>query len=77
MLGAWKEIHLDHIRDITQRLGLGNINAVLFSHDAGNELIVPLSGDYCLLLFLSNFANIQDAMKGLETAVHRLKKDIE
>ncbi|MDA8424326.1 MAG: roadblock/LC7 domain-containing protein [Nitrospiraceae bacterium] len=77
LLGAWKEIHLDHIREITERLGLGTINAVLFSLDEGNELIVPVSGDYCLLLFLSNFANIQDAMAGLRTAVKRLKKDIE
>ena len=77
LLGAWKEIHLDHIREITERLGLGTINAVLFSLDEGNELVVPVSGDYCLLLFLSNFANIQDAMAGLQTAIKRLKKDIE
>ena len=66
LLGAWKEIHLDHIREITERLGLGTINAVLFSLDEGNELIVPVSGDYCLLLFLSTFANIHDAMAGLK-----------
>ena len=77
LLGAWKEIHLDHIRDITGRLGLGGTNAVLFSLDRGNELIVPVSGDYCLLLFLSTYANVQDAMAGLRIAVKRLRKDIE
>jgi predicted regulator of Ras-like GTPase activity (Roadblock/LC7/MglB family) len=77
LLGAWKEIHLDHIRDITRRLGLGDIKAVLFSLDEGTELIVPLGGDYCLLLFLSNFTNIQDALNGLKIAVDRLKKEIE
>jgi predicted regulator of Ras-like GTPase activity (Roadblock/LC7/MglB family) len=77
LLGAWKEIHLDHIREITERLGLGTINAVLFSLDEGNELIVPVSGDYCLLLLVSNYASIQDAMAGLKTAVMRLRKDIE
>jgi predicted regulator of Ras-like GTPase activity (Roadblock/LC7/MglB family) len=77
LLGAWKEIHLDHIRDITERLGLGAINAVLFSLDEGSELIVPVSGDYCLLLFLSNYANIQGAMASVKTTVTRLRKDIE
>ena len=77
LLGAWKEIHLDHLRDITERLGLGNINAVLFSLDQGTELIIPVSGDYCLLLFLSNLANVQDAMAGLKVTVKRLKKEID
>ncbi len=77
LLGAWKEIHLDHIREIAARLGLGAVNAVLFSLEEGNELIVPVAGDYCLLLFLSNFANVQDAIAGLRTTVQRLKKDIE
>lgn len=76
-LGAWKEIHLDHIREIATRLGLGAVNAVLFSLEEGNELIVPVGGDYCLLLFLSNFANVQDAIAGLKTTVQRLRKDIE
>jgi predicted regulator of Ras-like GTPase activity (Roadblock/LC7/MglB family) len=77
LLGAWKEIHLDHIREITERLGLGTVNAVLFSLDEGNELIVPVRGDYCLLLFLSTFANVQDAMGGLRVTVQRLRKEIE
>ncbi len=77
LLGAWKEIHLDHIKDIAERLGLGAVNAVLFSLEEGNELVVPVTGDYCLLLFLSNFANVQEAMAGSRTAVQRLRQDIE
>lgn len=77
LLGAWKEIHLDHIREIAERLGLGAVNAVLFSLEEGIELIVPVAGDYCLLLFLSNFANVQDAIAGLRITVQRLRKDIE
>jgi predicted regulator of Ras-like GTPase activity (Roadblock/LC7/MglB family) len=77
LLGAWKEIHLDHIREITERLGLGSVNAVLFSLDEGNELLVPVTADYCLVLFLSAFANIQDAMAGLRITVNKLRKDIE
>jgi predicted regulator of Ras-like GTPase activity (Roadblock/LC7/MglB family) len=77
LLGAWKEIHLDHIREIAARLGLGAVNAVLFSLEEGNELIVPVAEDYCLLLFLSNFANVQDAITALKTTVQRLRKDIE
>jgi predicted regulator of Ras-like GTPase activity (Roadblock/LC7/MglB family) len=77
LLGAWKEIHLDHIREIAARLGLGAVNAVLFSLEEGNELIVPVAEDYCLLLFLSNFANVQDAIGGLRTTVQRLRKDID
>lgn len=77
LLGAWKEIHLDHIRDIAERLGLGAVNAVLFSLDEGIELIVPVARDYCLLLIVSNFANIQDALAGLRVTVERLRKDIE
>jgi predicted regulator of Ras-like GTPase activity (Roadblock/LC7/MglB family) len=35
LVGAWKEIHLDHIRDIAKRLSLGSVHAVLFSLDVG------------------------------------------
>jgi len=77
ILGAWKEIHLDHIKEISGRLGLGTVHAVLFSLDEGNELIVPVGGDYCLLLFLSAYADLQVAITRLKLAIERLKKDIE
>lgn len=77
LLGAWKEIHLDHIKEISGRLGMGNVNAVLFSLDEGNELIAPVAGDYCLLLFLSPFADLRQAITALKLAVERLKKEIE
>ncbi len=77
LLGAWKEIHLDHIREISVRLGLGTVHAVLFSLEGGNELIAPVGGEYCLHLFLSAFANLQEAINGLKKAVELLKKDIE
>ena len=77
LLGAWKELHLGQIREITGRLGLGDVRAVLFSLDEGNELIAPVSGDYCLLLFLSSFSNLQNAMTNLEKAIVLLRKDIE
>ena len=77
LLGAWKEIHLDHIKDISGRLGMGTVHAVLFSLDEGNELIAPVAGEYCLLLYLSAFANLQEAMAALKIAIERLKKDIE
>jgi predicted regulator of Ras-like GTPase activity (Roadblock/LC7/MglB family) len=77
LLGAWKEIHLDHIRDIANRLKLGEIHAVLFSLDQGNELIVPVSGEYCLLLFLSTYSHVQDAMAGVKKTVDLLKKEVE
>jgi predicted regulator of Ras-like GTPase activity (Roadblock/LC7/MglB family) len=75
--GAWKEIHLDHIRAIAKRLGLGNVHAVLFSLDEGNELMVEVSGEYCLLLFLSSYTHIRDAMNGIKNAVEFLKKEME
>jgi predicted regulator of Ras-like GTPase activity (Roadblock/LC7/MglB family) len=77
LLGAWKEIHLDEVRDIARRLGIGDIHAVLFSLDGENELLVPVTGEYCLLLFLSAHAGVQDAMRGMKTAVERLKQEIE
>ncbi len=77
LTGAWKEIHLDHIKEISGRLGMGSVHAVLFSLDDGNELIAPVAGEYCLLLFLSAFSNLQEAMAALKTAIERLKKDIE
>jgi predicted regulator of Ras-like GTPase activity (Roadblock/LC7/MglB family) len=77
LLGAWKEIHLDHIRDIAKRLRLGDIHAVLFSLDEGNELVVPVSGEYCLLLFLSTYAQVQEAMAAVKKAVELLKKEVE
>ncbi len=77
LVGAWKEIHLDHIKDISRRLGMGTVHAVLFSLDEGNQLIAPVAGDYCLLLHLSAYANLQEAMAALKIAIERLKKDIE
>jgi predicted regulator of Ras-like GTPase activity (Roadblock/LC7/MglB family) len=77
LVGAWKEIQFDHIKSIAERLKLGNVHAVLFSLDEGNELLVPVEGEYSLLLFLSAYANIQQAMGGLKKAIELLKKDIE
>lgn len=77
LLGAWKEIHLDQIKEISGRLGLGNVHAVLFSLDEGNELIAPVGGEYCLLLFLSAYADIHLAIAELKKAVELLKKDVE
>ncbi len=77
LLGAWKEIQLDHIREITDKLGLGGVNAVLFSLDEGNALIAPISGSYSLLLFMSSFTDLSDAMSKLKNAVELLRKDIE
>jgi predicted regulator of Ras-like GTPase activity (Roadblock/LC7/MglB family) len=76
LLGAWKEIHLDRIKEISGRLGLGTVRAVLFSLEEGNELAVPVSGEYCLLLFLSAYASLQDAMAEITKAVELLKQDI-
>lgn len=77
LLGAWKEIHLDRIKDITNRLGLGSVKAVLFSLDEGNELIAPVEPDYCLILFMSPYTDLRAAMSELERAIVLLKKDIE
>jgi predicted regulator of Ras-like GTPase activity (Roadblock/LC7/MglB family) len=77
LLGAWKEIHLDRIKEISGRLGLGTVQAVLFSLEEGNELVVPVAGEYCLLLFLSAYASLQDAMAELKKAIELLKQDIE
>jgi len=76
LLGAWKEIHLDSIKEITGRLGLGTVQAVLFSHDQGNELMVPIAKDYCLLLFLSSFADLKLAMAELARSIELIKQDI-
>lgn len=76
-LAAWKEIHLDHIREIAGRLGMGDVQAVLFSLDEGNELIIPIAGEYCLVVFLSSYAHVKDAMTGLRDIVASLKKEME
>ncbi len=77
LLGAWKEIHLDHIKEISARLELGRVRAVLFSLDNGNELVAPVAGEYCVWLLFSVYADLQAALAALKTAVDRLKKDIE
>ena len=50
---------------------------MLFSLDQGNELVIPVADEYCLLLFLSAYANIQDAMKEARSAIERLRKELE
>ncbi len=77
LLGAWKEIQLDRIKDIAVRLNLGNVQAVLFSLDEGTELVVPVAEEYCLMLFLSAYADLQAAREKLKTTIELLKKDIE
>ena len=77
LLGAWKELHLDRIKEITGRLGLGTVKAVLFSLDEGNELIVPVEPDYCLILFMSPYSDIRLAISELEKTIARVQKDIE
>ena len=76
LIGAWKEIQLDHIKEITGRLGLGTVHAVLFSLDEGNELIAPVLNDYCLLLLLSPYANLHGAMAALKIAINELTVEI-
>ncbi len=77
LLGAWKESQLDRIKEISGRLGLGTVQAVLISLEEGNELVVPVAGEYCLLLFLSAYASLQDAMTELTRTVELLRRDIE
>ena len=78
LVGTWKELALDQLKAITTgRLGLGGIQAVLFSKDEGNELLVPIGEDYCLLLFLSAFANLQVSLAKLKDTMKLLEKDIQ
>jgi len=77
LLGAWKEIHLDRIKEITDQLGLGTVQAVLFSLDEGNELIVPVGTEYCLILFMSSYSDIRQALAEMMKTIELLKKDIE
>lgn len=77
LVGAWKELQLDRIKEAAGRLNLGNVHAVLYSHDGGNELVVPVATEYCLLLFLSSYADMKDAIGRLKDAIERLKKDME
>ena len=77
LVGAWKELEFDRLKDVTGRLGLGGVYAVLFLKDEGNELVVPIGEDYCLLLFLSAFANLQEALAKLKEAINRLERDIQ
>jgi predicted regulator of Ras-like GTPase activity (Roadblock/LC7/MglB family) len=77
LLGAWKEIHLDHVRDIAQHLDHGCVHAVFFELDGGNEMIVPVSGEYCLLVFLSSHAHFRDALISVKSGVELLRQEIE
>ena len=77
LIGAWREIQLDRIKDISKRLKFGEVHAVLYSLDQGKELVVPVADEYCLLLFLSANANFQDVLNGAGITIERLKKDID
>jgi predicted regulator of Ras-like GTPase activity (Roadblock/LC7/MglB family) len=77
LVGAWKELQLDRIKEAAGRLGLGDVHAVLYSHDGGSELVVPVATEYCLLLFLSAYADVREALARLKDTIERLKKDIE
>jgi predicted regulator of Ras-like GTPase activity (Roadblock/LC7/MglB family) len=76
LIGAWKEIQLDMIKDISKRLKFGEVSAVLFSLDQGKELVVPVVDEYCLVLLLSISADFRDALNRARSAGELLKKDI-
>ena len=76
LIGAWKEIQLDRIKDISKRLKFGEVHAVLFSLDQGKELVVPVVDEYCLVLILSVASDFRDALKRAGSAIEQLKKDI-
>jgi predicted regulator of Ras-like GTPase activity (Roadblock/LC7/MglB family) len=77
LLGAWKELHLDRIKEITNQLGLGSVQAVLFSLDEGNELIAPVGQDYCLILFMSSYSDIRQAIVEMMKTIVLLQQEIE
>ena len=58
-------------------MGWEDVHAVLFSLDEGNELIAPVAEDYCLLLFLSPYADIRTAVEALKKGVELLRKEVE
>jgi predicted regulator of Ras-like GTPase activity (Roadblock/LC7/MglB family) len=74
--GAWKEIHLDQIKEITAALRLGPVQAVLFSVDGGNELVTPVSAEYSLVLFLSPYSDLDEARRETAKAVDLILQDI-
>ena len=76
MIGAWKELHLDRIKEISNRMKFGEVHAVFFSLDKGKELVVPVENEYCLVLLLSVYADFKVALNGAGSAIERLKKDI-
>lgn len=76
LTGAWKEIQLDRIKDLSKNLGLGNVQAVMYSLDQRNELVIPVEDEYCLLLVLSAYATIQESLHRAKSDIERLKTEI-
>ena len=77
LIGAWKEIHFDQIKEITERLSLGKVHAVLFSQDEGNVLVAPVAEEDCLMPFISSLADVREAMVNIERGTMQLKRDID
>jgi hypothetical protein len=44
--------------------------------DEGNDLIAPVGEDYCLILFMSSYSDIRQAMAEMMKSIELLKKDI-
>ncbi len=76
LIGAWKEIQLDRIKDICRRLRFGEVRSVLYTLDQRSELVIPVEDEYCLLIFLSMYANFHVVLKEARNTIERLKKDI-
>jgi predicted regulator of Ras-like GTPase activity (Roadblock/LC7/MglB family) len=74
--GAWKEIHLDQIKEVTATLRLGPVQAVLFSVDGGSELVTPVASEYSLVLFLSPYSNLDEARRATAKAIDLILQDI-
>jgi predicted regulator of Ras-like GTPase activity (Roadblock/LC7/MglB family) len=76
LIGAWKEIQLDRIKDISKSLMHGDVRAVMYSLDQRNELVIPVGDEYCVLLILSVYATIQESLHGAKSGLERLNREI-
>jgi predicted regulator of Ras-like GTPase activity (Roadblock/LC7/MglB family) len=76
LLGAYKGIIMNNMREIAKRLELGDVKEMVVSFDNAELILSPVAEGYFLLLFLQPHSNIGKGMIRLRDAIKEIRKEL-
>lgn len=76
LLGAYKGIIMNNMREIAKRLEFGEVKEMLISFDKAELILSPVAEGYFLLLFLQPQSNIGKGIIRLRNAIKEIRKEL-